>query len=417
MSRIQIKKTKSVSGTIKLDGSKSISNRVLIIRALAQKAFKIDNLSTSDDTETLAKLLSSDEHTLNTGHAGTTFRFMTAYLAFSGEERVLTGSARMKERPIGPLVDALNTLGAKISYQEKEGYPPLKFSPSECINNEVEIDAGISSQFLSALLLIAPSLPNGLRLKLKGDLVSRPYLEMTLRIMAHFGVNHRWEETCIEIKKQNYGSSDFTVESDWSAASYYYSIAALVESADLSLVGLFKDSLQGDAAMIDLGIKIGVSSEWKEDGSLRLAKVSRSGSMLEYDFINQPDLAQTISVAVGGLGMHGLYTGLKTLEIKETDRIQALKNELQKVGVSLSQLPPRFSEKSGLKYFMQQGKAGALDKEDLFETYKDHRMAMAFAPLACLFDITIEDPKVVSKSYPNFWNDMDSIGFKLINLD
>lgn len=400
---------KNIQGDITLSGSKSISNRVLIIRALCEEPFEISNLSDSDDTTTLARLLESSEVELDTHHAGTTYRFLTAYLAVIEGDRVLTGSHRMLERPVGPLVDALRQLGAEIAYTGNEGYPPLQIQGQILKGGHVKIDATISSQFLSALLLIAPTLSDGLTLELEGTLVSRPYLEMTLSIMQYFGVQHEWQGHTITVAQQSYVGKPFYVEADWSAASYYYTLAAFATDADIVLRGLTEDSLQGDAAIVEIGRTFGVQTEFFLD-YVRLRRTSEvvAPTYFEYDFVLCPDIAQTVSVLCAGTGTQALFSGLQTLFIKETDRVAALQAELQKVGVFLSKLPAKFSKKSGAIYYMQEGQA-ATEEVPIFATYQDHRMAMAFAPLALLFNIEVEDPAVVSKSYPHFWRDLEAL--------
>ena len=403
-------------GSIKLEGSKSISNRVLIIRALSGDNFSIDNLGASDDTEIMTNLLrQQDGHVYDSGHAGTCYRFMTAYLALQKGEQVLTGSQRMKERPIGPLVDALRTLGVSIEYMENEGYPPLKIGEidPDQYNRDVKISGSVSSQYLSALLMVAPVLPNGLCLHIQDALVSRPYLEMTLRIMEEFGVKHEWKgDMTIDVQHQAYEGKPFVVESDWSAASYYFSIAALAKEADISLEGLFKTSLQVDSAIAFIAKPFGVSASY-ENGIWRLTKDdSLRKDLYEYDFIKQPDLAQTVAVMAAGTGIYSIFTGLKTLKIKETDRIAALQNELGKFQVYLSKLPAKFSPRSDDEYYAINGSITA-DAIVNIETYKDHRMAMAFAPIGLLQGLSILKPKVVSKSYGGYWDDLRKLGFEL----
>ncbi len=403
------KSDRHLRGSISLDGSKSISNRALIIRALSGQDFPIAHLSTSKDTTTMQHLLAQEASEYDTGAAGTTFRFMTAYLALQDGTQILTGSERMKQRPIGVLVDALRQLGASIEYLEKEGYPPLQINaPQIGSQNQLSIAAGTSSQFISALLMIAPALPNGLELELVGTIVSRPYIEMTLALMAHFGVNHEWEGQKIKIAPQTYRAQAFAVEADWSAASYYYALAAFSETLDLQLDGLNADSWQGDAVLAKMMEAFGIQTSFNETG-LHLSKAGSVKSGFEWDFIRCPDIAQTLAVVCGGLGVHGLFTGLETLSIKETDRIAALKAELAKVQVTFVKLPPHFAKRSEKTYFMVEGKA-QIDKPT-FATYEDHRMAMAFAPFAMYDPIQIEAPNVVVKSYPNFWRDLASLGF------
>jgi 3-phosphoshikimate 1-carboxyvinyltransferase len=405
---------RNLQGEVFLAGSKSISNRVLIIQALCKDDFAIHHLANAKDTETLKVLLSSHHEILDTGAAGTTFRFLTAYLASSDKAHVLTGSERMKQRPIGVLVDALRQLGAEITYLEKEGYPPLRIMPAADFGNNarLSIPASTSSQYITALLLLGPTLPQGITLELEGKIVSRPYIEMTLGLMKHFGVTHTWEGNTIRIEPQAYQAKTFTVEADWSAASYYYSLAALSDSCDLQLHGLFADSFQGDAVLPDMYTAFGVQTEFNETG-LRLTKPAGTTPppLFEYDFIACPDIAQTLAVTCAGLGTQGLFTGLETLRIKETDRIAALKNELAKVNSFFSPLPAKFSKNSQKEYFMLEGKA-EWTSAPTFATYEDHRMAMAFAPLALYAPIAMAEPEVVSKSYPDFWKDLGRLGFE-----
>lgn len=407
------KESKNVTGSIKLSGSKSISNRVLIIQALCEGGFEITNLSDSDDTKTLQKLLVSEDSELDAHHAGTTFRFLTSYLASKEGGNVLTGSDRMQERPIKALTEALIEMGADISYMKNEGFPPLKIgSPFRELDSKIELSADISSQYISSLLLIAPTLSNGLEINLVGEIVSRPYLEMTLKIMEYFGVKHLWDGQTIKIQAQKYQAKDFYVEADWSAASYYYIIAAFCDHVDLTLKGLQKDSLQGDSAIATIGNSFGIATAFNKN-EIRLTKSgNKATDFFEYDFIKCPDIAQSVSTMAAGLGISVLFSGLQTLRIKETDRIAALQTELAKLQVYLSRLPEKFSKKSGIEYFMQEGKVKSEEQTSIFATYKDHRMAMAFAPLAVYFPIEMEDHMVVTKSYPNYWSDLASIGFE-----
>ena len=403
---------KDVKGTIKLTGSKSITNRVLLIKALCEDDFVIENLSASDDTITMEKLLRSNEDELDTHHAGTTYRFLTAYLSTQENTKILTGSPRMKQRPIGPLVNALRSLGANLEYLENEGYPPLKIGPPiQKLSNYVQIQGDISSQYLSALLMIAPTLPNGLTLEILGDLVSLPYLKMTLDIMNYFGITHDWNENKISIAPQKYVGKDFFVEADWSAASYYYSIASLADNADITLEGLNEESLQGDSAIATIGEQFGITSTFK-NRTVRLTKINDIPNPLffEYDFLMTPDIAQTVFAMCAGAGTSGLFNGLKTLYIKETDRIKAFQIELEKLNVFLSKVPQKFKKNSEDEYFMLEGLA-KFKSIPTFDTYHDHRMAMSLAPLALKGDIMFNDPGVVSKSYPDFWTDLGKLGF------
>ncbi len=402
------KKDKIIKGTIVLNGSKSISNRALIIRALSSVDFEIKKLSNAEDTETLDRLLSSNENLLDVKAAGTTFRFLTAYLSLQPDTQVLTGSVRMKQRPVGPLADALQMLGANIQYLEKEGYPPISIgSPNIGQSNQLSIDAGISSQFISALLMIAPNLPNGIELELVGDIVSQPYIDMTLNLMAYFGIQWEQKENTIHIKSQKYQSRDFTVEADWSAASYYYTLAALADEADLQLDGLFDESVQGDSVLAEMMTVFGVETTFNKTG-IRLQK--KAGVQLpetfSYNFLACPDIAQSLAVTCAGLGVKADFTGLQTLRIKETDRIDALEKELNKVNILFS--------KSETDAFAFSGKAD-LDLPE-FETYEDHRMAMSLAALALYGPVLVNEPDVVQKSYPLFWEDLKVLGF-LVEVD
>lgn len=401
----------AVKGEISLAGSKSISNRALIIRALSGQHFDIQQLANAKDTVLLNSLLNSQSDTLDAGAAGTTFRFMTAYLAMQEGTQILTGTERMKQRPIGVLVEALKELGANISYLEKEGYPPLKIATPERFGhkNHLQIAANTSSQYISALLLIAPTLPQGLKLELMGKIVSRPYIEMTLKLMAYFGVKHSWEGQLITIAPQPYQSRNFTVEADWSAASYYYIIAAFAPSLDLQLNGLFRESVQGDAILSEMMEYFGVHTTFNEKG-IHLSKGPfEEENDFRWDFLRCPDLAQSVAVVCGGLGRQGHFDGVETLRIKETDRIDALKTELAKVKVNVKAFP----QPNGSESFEVKGKV-LFSGIPTFDTYEDHRMAMAFAPLAMFQPVSIQDPMVVVKSYPDFYSDLEKLGFKVL---
>lgn len=407
----------SFEGAITLDGSKSISNRALIILALADAnaADYLSHLSTSNDTTTLLRLLNTrnEAHTFDAGDAGTVFRFMAAYLATRTGTQVLTGSKRMLERPIGPLVTALRTLGADIQYLGNEGYPPLQIGPPNELGKQINtltIDAGVSSQFLSALLMIGPYLPNGLTLIPSGKMVSKPYLDMTMGLMTEFGVHCKWENDRVIVSPGQYTPKSFKVEGDWSAASYWYSFVALAEKATLRLNGLFQNSVQGDAVLSKMMQAFGVETAFDQDGIV-ISKTGNSKRLFEWDFLDCPDIAQTLAVTCAGRGMQGIFTGLETLSIKETDRIAAIKQELAKVGASFVKLPPHFNKKQPEKiFYMLEGQAKIdVDNPPVFETYGDHRMAMAFAPFALLGNIIVENPSVVGKSYPSFWEDMEVV--------
>jgi 3-phosphoshikimate 1-carboxyvinyltransferase len=408
------KADKNIVGNIVLDSSKSISNRVLIIQALCKSDFAIHRLSTAKDTQTLLSLLSQKEEIYDAGPAGTTFRFLTAFLATQEGTQIMTGSERMKQRPIGDLVNALRQLGANIEYLETEGFPPLRIHAPQQMGatGKVSVAASTSSQFISALLLIAPTMPQGLELTLEGDIVSRSYIEMTLTLMQNFGIHYEWTENIIKVAPQDYQAKDFTVEADWSAASYYYIMSAFAENLDLQLDGLYSESTQGDSIVAKMGEYFGIETIFNESG-LRLKKSAHEvSSLFEWDFILCPDIAQSLAVMCGGVGMIGLFTGLETLKVKETDRIAALQNELAKMQVWFSLLPQKFSKRNKKQYYNVDGKA-TWEGNVIFPTYEDHRMAMAFAPLAILGDVIIEEPNVVEKSYPNFWEDLKILGFDI----
>ena len=404
--------SKVIKESIQLTGSKSESNRALIIKALSDGKVRIENLSEAADTVALESALKladtagNANTTIDIGPAGTAMRFLSAFLPLKKGGFILTGSERMKQRPIGILTDAMKTLGADISFLENEGFPPLQISgPFEQKTDEITIKGNVSSQYLSALLLIANSLPKGLKLNIEGDLTSRPYLEMTLDMLKEAGIEHSWEANQIHIQPQPVKQSTLFIEPDWSAASAWNSIVALAEEADILLPGLKPSSLQGDQEIKDIMLDFGVLSIFTKDG-LKLTKVKQVKRRDHYDFISCPDLAQTVIVCCAALGYEASFTGLETLKIKETDRIKALQNELAKFGVRL------FEEEKGTYKLDCSGK---FNPEALrIKPYEDHRMAMAFAPLALVFDnLTIEEPEVVEKSYPLFWEHLKQVGFKI----
>lgn len=404
------KATANLKGIIKLDGSKSISNRVLLIQALCKEKFTIHNLSTSDDTQALQKALAnkSEQNCIDVGAAGTTMRFLTAYFSLQKGTWTLTGSERMKQRPIGVLVKALQTLGATIEYVENTGYPPLQITGQpKLTGDKVAMTATVSSQYISALLLIAPTLANGLTINLEGQLVSRPYLEMTLRIMEYFGIQHTWIDQTIQVLPQTYQAKDFTVEADWSAASYYYAMAAMSDEVDLALEGLQSNSLQGDSVLAQLMDSLGVATTYTDKG-VKLTKKKSTLTHLTYNFISCPDIAQSVAVVCAGLGIPAHFSGLITLSIKETDRTKALQQELAKVGVDFQ------GDKDVWTISFPTPKVELSTYPiPTIKTYHDHRMAMAFAPLAIKLPqgLQILDPMVVTKSYPIFWEDIAKIGF------
>ncbi|WP_162055602.1 3-phosphoshikimate 1-carboxyvinyltransferase [Pontibacter pamirensis] len=395
--------TGSLNGSIKLPASKSEANRALIIAALSGQESELHNLSEANDTQLLQRLLKSDAETIDAEDAGTVMRFLTAYYAVTGQQKILTGTERMCQRPIKVLVEALKELGASIEYLGEEGYPPLKmngFSGNGKRNLKVRSD--ISSQYISALLMVGPLLPDGLELELEGKIGSRPYIEMTLSLMQHFGVSATFEKNTITVPHQQYKASTFHVESDWSAASYWYSLVALAREADITLLGLREKSFQGDRAIVDIMDRLGVYTSFVEEG-VKLFKKNPERHVV-YDFSNCPDLAQTIVALCAGLGVTVEMTGLESLRIKETDRIQALQIEVLSMNSSLQEITPGVFRLE----------PGIITKDELsFRTYQDHRMAMAFAPLALLEPVQVQEPSVVRKSYPRFWEDLEKVGFTI----
>ncbi len=400
--------TKRISESIKLPASKSISNRVLIINSLCFNPYPIQNLSDSDDTKVLFAALNSNNHIFDIGHAGTAMRFLTAFLAKVVGEWKVTGSERMKQRPIKILVDALVQLGAKIEYLETEGCPPLKIYGSHLKGQTIELDGSISSQYISALLMIAPTIENGLTLKLTGNITSKSYIDLTLKLMQMFGIQYQWEGNEITVPEQNYFPREFTVEADWSGASYWYQVMALIEKGEVFLENLQLDSLQGDANIAKWFEHFGVFSHQKENGVLLSKSENIQPEQLELNFIENPDIAQTMACLCVAKQIPFHFYGLKTLKIKETDRIAAMQNELEKFGAKLYE-----PENGELAW---DGTIDALIEQELpvIQTYHDHRMALAFAPMAIAgFTLEVDDPMVITKSYPDFWEDLKKIGFEI----
>lgn len=393
----------TLNSSIKITGSKSETNRLLLLQALFSN-INIENLSNSDDAEVMAKGLKTSNGEVDIHHAGTAMRFLTSYFASqAGKEVVLTGSKRMQERPIKILVDALRELGADIEYQNNEGYPPLKIKGKKLQKNKVSLPADISSQYISSLLLIAPSLENGIELHLEGKITSIPYIKMTLALLNEAGISTNFKANKIKVApKTTNKTATFIVESDWSAASYFYSIVALSDvGSTIKLSAYKKNSLQGDSVLSTIYNEFGVATEFLENSILlkKIAKVKVTNVNIALE--NAPDIAQTIAVTCLGLGIGCHLTGLHTLPIKETDRLAAMKQELEKLGAKVSLT----SESLTLEPCKD------LIKDCAIDTYNDHRMAMAFAPIALKTDIFINDAEVVSKSYPDFWDDMKAIGF------
>ena len=415
---------KIVKATIQLTGSKSECNRALVIEALSKGKVTVTNISDAADAVTLAGILRgavssllsvASEITTQTtdnspqitdiGPAGTAMRFLTAYFTLQAGEVLLTGTERMKQRPIGILVDALRSLGANISYPENEGYPPLYIKGDfEQLTDNISIKGDISSQYITALLLIASSLPKGLNLHIDGELTSRPYVEMTLSMLQQAGIQHQWTDNVISIAPQDFRETSIWVEPDWSAASYWYAVAALADEAELLLPGLTSYSLQGDSVITELMANFGITSQFK-DGGVHLKKEPKPVIRKIFDLKSCPDLAQTLIVVCAALGHDATFTGLETLKIKETDRIAALQNELIKMGVRLTE--------KGLVYKLDCSHK-FIPEHITIKTYEDHRMAMAFAPLALVIpQVEIEEAEVVNKSYPAFWQDFENAGFIL----
>ncbi|MEQ9467611.1 MAG: 3-phosphoshikimate 1-carboxyvinyltransferase [Ekhidna sp.] len=392
-------------GTISLESSKSESNRALLINALAGgQITDIGNLSGARDTQTMLRLLTENPETFDVKDAGTTMRFLTAYLALQEGEQVITGTDRMKKRPIGPLVDALREIGVPIAYLEKDGYPPMRIDTlKEQAADTISIPGNISSQYISALLMIAPCLPKGLTIHLTTEVYSKPYIRMTLDLMRRFGVDGKWKDNSISIGPQVYTPSTHTIEGDWSGASYWYSFMALSkQKGSLNLPGIWNYSSQGDNEIANIMYQMGVISYF-EPGRVKLVKRDKKQEELILDFKNCPDLAQTVMVAAAASGITLRMTGLESLRIKETDRIYAMQTELARIGALLVE--------EGDQWILST--VGKLPSSVEIETYEDHRMAMAFAPLCQLMDVTIDDPMVVEKSYPGFWEEVKKLGVEV----
>jgi len=455
---IIINKTdKILKGKINLPSSKSISNRVLIIKALMKDDFSVQNLSDADDTVLMEFILnkieaatgSFKEIRLNCNNAGTVLRFLTAFLAITPGKWFITGSERMKLRPVKTLVDSLKQIGAKINYTKNEGYPPLIIEGRELSSGQIEIDGSISSQFVTALLLIAPVLPKGFSIEIKNKISSFPYIEMTIGLLKYFGIKVNIRKNEISIQNQSFRAKNIIIEPDWTAASYWYEMAAFASDVDITLIGLKNESLQGDAVLPDIYKNFGVKTEFTDEG-IRLTKGIKVVEQFEFDFTNYPDLAQAVIVTCAALNIPSKFTGLESLKIKETDRLSALHIELQKLGFDTeifgdseirtenqelrikNQEPGTMNHEPGTKNpepGTKNQEPGTRNHEPrtsnqeprtrnqepkTINTYGDHRMAMAFAPLALVLNsIRLENPAVVSKSYPGFWEDLKNIGFDI----
>ena len=404
-----LKEFQDIQGAVSISGSKSESNRLILLRAY-MSYFKIFNLSDSDDTQLMLSAIESDKKEINIGHAGTAMRFLTSYYSsISENSKILTGSKRMKQRPISILVDALKDLGCDIEYIEKSGFPPLKINGKNILTNSVTLPANVSSQYISSLMMLGVSLENGLKIKLSSEITSLPYILMTKKIIERIGgtIKIHDREITIEPLIEKVIPEQF-VESDWSSASYFFSIAALSKSARLTLSTFFKDSLQGDSTLVDIYKIFGIETIFEEDHIiLRKNKIDLPKS-INLNLKDSPDLAQTLIVTCLGLGVDCTLDGLHTLKIKETDRLIALKNEIEKFNVDKVEITENsitLENNSNLKH------------EVIIDTYNDHRMAMSFAPLSLLVPIKINNPEVVTKSYVNFWNDLESLGFNILKIN
>ena len=404
MKKIKLSFDKFKDSTIYLNSSKSESNRLLIIKALSEKEITIKNLSKANDSVLLKNLLESENLVVwDAQDAGTSFRFLTSFLAIKKEHVVLSGTERMKQRPVKVLVDALNKIGAEILYLENEGFPPIYVKGKiNQVKNKLDIPGDISSQYISSLLLIAPLLEKGIEINIEEPFYSRPYVNMTLNLMNSFGIKSEVKGNKISIKNQEFSSGSYIVESDWSAASYWYSILSISDNINnLTLQGLKKKSNQGDSVISELMKSFGVNTQYKEDGIV-LTKIKLDTEEIELDFRDCPDLAQTILVVAAYHKIKLKVSGVESLKIKETDRLVAMKNELKKIGCD-------FYEEGN--YWILEKRRREIDDELSIDTYKDHRMAMAFAPLASKKSLIINDPDVVVKSYPTYWEDLKKVGF------
>ena len=401
MMQIKVTAPAKIHTTIQLPSSKSISNRALIINALGNGTHHPENLSDCDDTRVMIRALNDDKETIDIMAAGTAMRFLTAYLSVTPGARIITGTERMQQRPIQVLVNALRELGADIEYVANDGFPPLRITGRELRKDTISLPGNVSSQYISALLMIAPVLTNGLTIRLTGDIISRPYINLTLQLMNDFGVRAEWtDDHRLKVEPQAYHSTPFYVES---AASYWYQIVALSKEAEVTLPGLFKDSYQGDSQVAGIFRSLGVETIYK-DKTVILKKNGKSVERLDYDFINQPDLAQTFVVTCALLNIPFRFSGLQSLKIKETDRMAALITEMRKLGYILHE-----TDGSVLSW---EGERCTTEEHPAIDTYEDHRMAMAFAPTClALPEILINNPQVVSKSYPRYWEDLRQAGF------
>lgn len=405
-----IKAPQRLGGSVRLPSSKSICNRALVISRLsgADPLKNVLNISDCDDSQVVCRAFQNPtERVIDIMAAGTAMRFLTAMLTVTEGTHIITGTERMKHRPISILVDALRTLGADVEYVENEGFPPLQITGKTLEGGEISLPGNVSSQYISALLMIAPTLSRGLYLQLTGDIISRPYIDMTLSIMREFGAKAEWtSQNTITVRPTGYNPVEYRVESDWSAASYWYEMVALSDDADIQiqLPGLFQDSLQGDSKIAELFLKLGVKTQYvdREQGVI-LTKCPITAERLDIDMVTMPDMAQTVVVTCCMMGIPFHITGLQSLKIKETDRIVALQQELKKLGLVLE-------SRNDSELLYTPVATPCADSETAIDTYEDHRMAMSFAPAALkLGQIAINNPQVVSKSYPTFWEDLHQL--------
>ena len=411
MKKIQITPSDLLkNSSIKISGSKSESNRVLILNSI-YKNIKVSNLSNSDDTILLKSALDNLNEKIDIHHAGTAMRFLTAYLStVEGKKFTLTGSKRMKERPIGILVEALKDLGFRINYLEKNGFPPLKIFGNKSQISNINLDSNVSSQFISALILIAPTLENGLKIKLEGKVISKPYINLTLKVLKKIGIPYLFKKNIIEIKNvKKIRNNDYLIESDWTSLSYFYSIVAVNKKINIKLNNFFVDSFQGDSILNKIFIDLGVETKFLNGSEILLSptKKYKKPNNLSLNLIDSPDLAQTIAVTCMALKIPVEITGLQTLKIKETDRILALNNELTKLGAKI-----KYDDSSIAIHPPKE-----IKKNINIDTYNDHRMALSLAPLGLIVPLTINDPDVITKSFPEYWNNLSQLGFNLKNLN
>lgn len=394
-----------LKATIELPASKSISNRVLILNALSLNTNPVENLSDCGDTQVIIDAFNSNSNVFDVKGAGTAMRFLTAFLAGMDGEWIVQGSKRMHERPIYPLVDTLKAIGADIEYLKNEGYPPLKIRGKRLQGGEVYVSGSVSSQFISALMMVAPTMKNELIINIRDEIISKPYISLTAKLMEEYGIHLKWEGNRIKIKPQSYKPVSFKVESDWSAASYWYEMASLYPDAEITLLGLKENSYQGDANLVSLFKDLGVSTEFVSNGVV-IRKAGKPIKKFFHNFIYEPDLAQTFVATCCFLHVPFIFSGVQSLRIKETDRIEALKTELKKLGFVLRETDSEMLEWDGERYFVEENV--------ILDTYDDHRMAMSLSSAAIPFkSVTINDPHVVSKSYPNFWDDLRKAGFSI----